>query len=62
LTEFIADLLTGGDRSLLGLEGDASGRERAQETAAVDGDIGMRGRGCHCHDAKYREGQDKAGQ
>ena len=51
LIKFSADLMTGDDRSLPGREGDAPGRERAQEIAAVDR-VGMRGRGCYCHDAK----------
>ena len=62
LIKFIADLVTSGDRRLPGREGDALGSERAQEIAAVDREIGMRGRGCYCHDAKWRERQDKAGQ
>src|ERR1700689_932926 len=52
LVKFIADLMTGGDRRLPGREGDAPGRERAQEIAAVDRVIGIRGRGCNCHQAK----------
>jgi hypothetical protein len=52
LIKFSADLMTSGDRSLPGREGDAPGRERAQEIAAVDRVIGMRGRGCYCYDAK----------
>jgi hypothetical protein len=51
LIKFIADLMTGDDRALPGREGDAPGRERAQEIAAVDR-VGMRGRGCYSHDAK----------
>jgi hypothetical protein len=51
LVKFIADLMTGDDRRLPGREGDALGRKRAQEIAAVDRVIGMRGRGCNCHEA-----------
>jgi hypothetical protein len=51
LIKFIADLMTGDDRALPGREGDAPGRERAQEIGAVDR-VGMRGRGCYSHNAK----------
>jgi hypothetical protein len=51
LIKFIADLMTGDDRALPGREGDAPGRERAQEIAAIDR-VGMRGRGCYSHNAK----------
>jgi hypothetical protein len=52
LIKFIADLMTSGDRRLPGREGDALGSERAQEIAAVYLVIGVRGRGCNCHEAK----------
>jgi hypothetical protein len=61
LIKFIADLMTGGGRSLPGREGDAPGRERAVEIAAVDRVVGMRGRGRYSHDGKWRDRQDKAG-
>jgi hypothetical protein len=61
LIKFIADLMTGGDRSLPGPERDALGRERAQETAAVDRGVGMCGRGRYSYNAKWRDRQDKAG-
>ena len=48
LIKFIANLMTGEDRSWPGREGNAPRGERAQETAAVSG-VGMRGRGC-CFD------------
>ena len=51
LIKFIADLLTGDDRSLLGREGDAPGRERAREIAAVVR-VGMCGRGCYSYSAE----------
>jgi hypothetical protein len=51
LIKFIADLMTGDDRSLPGREGDAPGRERAQEIAAIDR-VCMRGRGYYSHAAK----------
>jgi hypothetical protein len=35
LIKFVADLMTGGDRSLPRCEGDALGRERAQESGAT---------------------------
>jgi hypothetical protein len=60
LIKFIADLVTGDDRSLPGREGDPAGRERAHEIA-VDRVIGMRGRACYCHDAQWRDRQDKPG-
>src|SRR5258708_22767317 len=40
LIQFIADLMTGGGRSLPGREGDAPGRESAVEIAAVDRVVG----------------------
>jgi hypothetical protein len=52
LIKFIADLMTGDDRSLPGRERDVPGGERAQELAAIDRRVGMRGRGCYSHDAK----------
>jgi hypothetical protein len=61
LIKFVADLMTGGDRSLPGREGDAPGRERAQEIAALERVVGMRGRGCYSHDGKRRDRQDKTG-
>jgi hypothetical protein len=61
LIKFIADLMTGGGRSLPGREGDAPGRERPVEIAAVDRVVGMRSRGRCSHDAKWRDRQDKAG-
>jgi hypothetical protein len=61
LIKFIADLTTGGGRSLPGREGDAPGRERAVEIAAVDGVIGVCARGRYSDDAKWRDGQDKPG-
>jgi hypothetical protein len=61
LIKFVADLMTGGDRSLPGGEGNAPERKRAQEIAALDRLVGMRGRGCYSHDAKWRERRDKAG-
>ena len=60
LIKFTADLMSGGDRSLPGRVSDAPGREHAQEIAAVDRVVGMRGRGCYSYDAKWRDRQDKA--
>ena len=60
LIKFIADLMTGGDRSLPGPEGDAPGSERAREIAAVVR-VGMRCRGCYSHGAKQGDRQDEAG-
>ena len=61
LIKFIADLTTGGGRSLPGREGDAPGRERAVEIAAVDRVVSVRGRGRYSYDTKWRDRQDKAG-
>jgi hypothetical protein len=61
LIEFIADLMTGGDRSLPGPERDALGGERVVEIAAVDRVVGVCGRGRYSHEAKWRDRQDKAG-
>jgi hypothetical protein len=61
LIKFIADLTTGRGRSLPGREGDAPGRERAMEIAAVDRIVGVCGRGRYSYNAKWRDGQDKAG-
>ena len=60
LIQFIADLTTGGGRSLPGREGDASGGERAVEIA-VDGVVGVCGRDRYSDDAKWGDRQDKAG-
>jgi hypothetical protein len=60
LIKFIADLMTGGGRRWPGREGDALGRERAQETAAVDRGVGMRRRGRYSYNAQWRDRQDKA--
>jgi hypothetical protein len=46
---------------LLGREGDAPGRERAVEIAAVDGVVGVCGRDRYSDDAKWDDRQDKAG-
>ena len=59
--KFIADLTTSGGRSLPGREGDAPGRERAVEIAAVDRVVSVRGRGRYSYDTKWRDNQDKAG-
>ena len=61
LIQFAADLATGGGRSLRGREGDAPGRERAVETVAVEGVIGVCTWGPDSDDAKWRDRQDKAG-
>ena len=61
LIKFIADFTTGGGRSLPGREGDAPGRERAVEIAAVDRVVGVCGRGSYSYNAEWRDGQDKAG-
>ena len=61
LIKFVADLPTGGGRSLPGREGDAPGRERAVEIAAVDRVVGVCGRGRYSYNANCRDGQDKAG-
>jgi hypothetical protein len=61
LIKFIANLMTGGGRRLPGREGDAPGRDRANEVAAVDRGVGVCGRGRYSYNAKRRDRQDKAG-
>ena len=61
LIKFIADLTTGGGRSLRGRERDAPGRERAVKIGAVDRIVGVCGRGRYSYNAKWRDRQDKAG-
>ena len=61
LIKFIADLTTGGRRSLPGREGDALGSERAVEVAAADRVVGVCGRGRYSYNAKWRDRQDNAG-
>jgi hypothetical protein len=55
LIKFIADLTTGGGRSLRGREGDAPGRERAVEIAAVDRIVGVCARRRYSYNAKWRD-------